>query len=254
MARMQLFEIHDQPWCPALIRDALTDFLQTATEFFDTYGPIRSQLFEAIAKSKPDRILDLCSGAGGPWYAWRRGTKLPAETVLTVLYPNRAVIERLRIEANSDVGYHPDPIGATRIDFLHQFSFRTMFSAFHHFSPSDAQAIVSAAVKRGDGIGIFEMTERSVRNIVSHLFFDPIGVLVLTPRMRNVSWARLVLTYILPVIPLVAMIDGVLSCLRSYSVEELVAFTRGNHHYHWLAGKLGGITFLIGRPADGNAD
>jgi hypothetical protein len=48
--------------------------------------------------------------------------------------------------------------------------------------------------------------------------------------------------------------ESLLNSLRSYSVEELVAFTRGKHHYHWLAGKLGGITFLIGRSADGNAD
>jgi hypothetical protein len=56
------------------------------------------------------------------------------------------------------------------------------------------------------------------------------------------------LTYVLPVIPLVVMIDGVVSCLRSYSVEELKTLA---HHegYEWEAGVEKGVTFLIGRRA-----
>jgi len=29
---MHLIEIHEQPWCPASLRDALTDYLQFAIE------------------------------------------------------------------------------------------------------------------------------------------------------------------------------------------------------------------------------
>jgi hypothetical protein len=60
------------------------------------------------------------------------------------------------------------------------------------------------------------------------------------------------------VIPAVVTIDGIVSCLRTYSVNELkkmaAAATEQAPGYVWLAGQEQGrpfsITYLIGYPAE----
>jgi hypothetical protein len=244
---MSLFEIHDQRWCPSIVRNAFTHYLQTAIEFLDAYGPIRQRLFDAVAHSGASQIVDLCSGAGGPWCAWQRKHELPAKVVLTDLHPNAEAVERINSEERQDVTYWPWTVDATNVDVEPQ-CFRTMFSAFHHFSPPAAKKIVDDAVRHGNGIGIFETTNRTVLDVVRMMIFSVIGVLLLTPRIPTLTWRSVLLTYVLPVIPLVVMIDGVLSCMRSYSVEELKTLAQ-HEDYEWEAGVEKGVTFLIGRRA-----
>ena len=44
MRRLHLFEILDQPWCPKVVRDGATDFLEHITNFADIYAPVRPLL------------------------------------------------------------------------------------------------------------------------------------------------------------------------------------------------------------------
>jgi hypothetical protein len=82
----------------------------------------------------------------------------------------------------------------------------------------------------------------------------PLAVLLLTPRIRTWSWARLLLTYVVPVVPLLVLWDGVVSCLRSYRADELRALTAGlDEGYTWEVGEYRrrgvAVTYLIGAPA-----
>jgi hypothetical protein len=80
----------------------------------------------------------------------------------------------------------------------------------------------------------------------------PILVWILTPRVRPFRWSRLLLTYVLPLIPMVVLFDGVVSCFRTRTPQELLALTRGFPQYDWTAGYAPGSwlppVFLIGRP------
>jgi hypothetical protein len=68
---------------------------------------------------------------------------------------------------------------------------------------------------------------------------------------------RLAWTWIVPVIPSVLFIDGVISCLRAYSQDELRALVSQvkADDYEWQIGEQSGgpapITYLIGHPAVG---
>ncbi|MBV9265574.1 MAG: hypothetical protein JO061_05335 [Acidobacteriaceae bacterium] len=249
MARLPLFEIHDCSWCPSVVRNALTDFLQIAIEFQDTYRPIKQLLLEAISSSGARRVVDLCSGAGGPWISWLR--KQPSEVLelpvlLTDKYPNAAAAQRFKCEFGERLQYSTEPVDATEVPSYAR-GFRTMFTAFHHFPPAVAKAVIEDAVRCGEGIGIFEFTSCSVWALLRIALTSPVGVLWLTLRSKNASWKTLLLTYVLPVIPAVVTIDGILSCLRSYSVGDLRALATGRG-YTWKAGKVKGITFLLGCP------
>jgi hypothetical protein len=74
--------------------------------------------------------------------------------------------------------------------------------------------------------------------------------------MRPLTWRRLLWTYLLPVVPLVAAWDGFVSCLRTYSVAELEALVASlpPNDLDWGIGRLPSfgasrITYVIGTPA-----
>jgi hypothetical protein len=90
----------------------------------------------------------------------------------------------------------------------------------------------------------------------------PIATWLFVPFRRPFRWLRLLWTYLIPVIPFVLLFDGLVSCLRAYSVGELRDMTSGlkSRGYRWEIGeKAGGwlplrITYLIGRPQKLAAD
>ncbi len=233
--RLQLVEIHDLPSCPPSLRDALTEFLAFTEHLAGAYDPVGPLLRRALERTKAHRIVDLCSGAGGPWP--RLATRVGVPVVLTDLYPHGDDIVRV------DARAVPEELDG----------FRTIFTAFHHFPPREARAILADAVQRGQGIGVFEIARRAPLEIAL-VAFTWLGTLVSVPFMRPWRWSRLVWTYLLPVLPIVGTFDGVVSCLRTYSKTELEQLVRGLDSYDWESGDFRGGwsplrgTYLIGVP------
>jgi|SRR4051794_25500589 len=101
---------------------------------------------------EPAEILDLCSGAGGPMPSIvkeleKRGYQ--ARVRLTDLYPNT------RTTSHPSVVWLAEPVDATRVS-PELAGVRTMFSAFHHFRPDAARAILKDAFDRGRAVCIFD--------------------------------------------------------------------------------------------------
>ena len=71
-------------------------------------------------------------------------------------------------------------------------------------------------------------------------------------------WQTLLLTYVFPVLPVGALFDGIVSCLRTYSPGELSALVEplSAEGYTWEIGKARSwrspipITYLLGYPAN----
>jgi hypothetical protein len=130
-----------------------------------------------------------------------------------------------------------------------------MFTSFHHFPPEEARAILQNAVDAGQGIGVFEITRRAPSTIAL-MFPWALMLFVFAPLIRPFRWSRLFYTYVIPIIPLVLLFDGVVSCLRSYRPQELreIIAKLSGIEYQWEVGeqsKARGqapITYLIGTP------
>lgn len=245
MPRLHLMEIEDQPWCPAPIRDAGTDFLQFALKTGKNYAPVASLLTGVLARLGERRVVDMGSGGGGPWLGL--AGEVDAEVTLTDRYPNLEAFRRARSQSGGRLGFHPEPVDASAMPAGLR-GFRTMFTAFHHSTPAAARAILADAVRNGQGVGIFEVTERSARCIAATLI-SPLLVLAATPFIRPFRWSRLLCTYVVPLV----LWDGVVSCLRSYTPDELRALAAGLGDYDWEAGQLTGhapipVTYLVGTP------
>ena len=94
MARQQLIELHEQPWCPAVIRTGATDYLRFIATVARQYRHVVPLLDDALANCASSHIIDLCSGSGGPWAQLApqlnalRAT--PVAVTLTDLYPDQA--------------------------------------------------------------------------------------------------------------------------------------------------------------------
>ena len=65
--RIDITEIHEQAWLPKILRDQVTDGLQIILSVGDIYRPIARRLSGAIKAAGTHRVVDLCSGGGGPW-------------------------------------------------------------------------------------------------------------------------------------------------------------------------------------------
>ena len=254
MPRLHLFEFHDFHWCPKTIRDGLTDFLETSIDAQDTYGPVRNKILEVLSRSGATRFVDLCSGGGGPWIHWLRKGEIESTAILTDKFPNHQARDRLSRLGLPGLSYCSQPVDVTAVP-SDLTGFRTLFTSFHHFRPEQAKRVLRDAVANRQPIGIFEFTSRTPKAMLLMLF-SPLAVWLLTARTRPIGLMRWLFTYPLPVIPLVVTIDGVISCLRTYSVRELKTLADATSveaaEYTWLAGKEKGglfpITYLIGYP------
>ena len=60
--RWHLFELEDQPWFPAAVRDLATDYLHFMETTFATHRPVVALLAEALRATNSDHVIDLCSG------------------------------------------------------------------------------------------------------------------------------------------------------------------------------------------------
>ena len=256
--RLQLGEIHDQPWCPKVIRNGVTDFLQYYGNNRRLYTPLLPTLCHFLRKVEAERIVDLCSGGSGPWQTLfgtlSRDFGAAFRIVLTDRYPNLAAFHLARELSGGIIDFREEPLDARSLP-EELSGFRTLFSSFHHFDTAQAKSILQDAVDSGQGIGIFEMTSRGSVALLAMLVV-PFIVLLHTPKIRPFSWARLLLTYLLPIIPLIIMVDSIISCLRSYTTDELVELTGSltGSPYNWEIRELESprspfpIIYAIGCP------
>jgi hypothetical protein len=254
--RYHLVELEDLSWWPRAFRDAATDYLVAAIRHARVYDGLAPRLAAAVKRSGADQITDLCSGGGGPWpdlLPALRDVGVDVPVRLTDKYPNAAALGRVAATTRG-ARFEKESVDATDVP-ARLNGFRTLFTAFHHFRPADARAIVAAAVRDRQGIAIAEAASRGGPALAIQAIV-PLAVLALTPTIRPFRWSRLFWTYLVPVLPLAILFDGVVSTLRTYTPEEMLAMARevGEDDYDWEAGveRAAGspipIPYLIGVP------
>jgi hypothetical protein len=254
MARIHLFELEDQPWFPVAWRNYGTDFLQTLAEKVNMYAPVVPLITKALKKNGETTIVDLASGGGGglPSIAGQLQQEVPGlKIILTDYFPNIPAFKAIKKKNPEVFDYVEEQVDATHVPVQLQ-GLRTMFASFHHFRPGMARQILQNAVDSHTSIAIFEGAERSLISFLAMLF-SPLTVLLITPFIRPFSFWRLLFTYLVPVIPLFVLWDGMVSALRIYSVqemEELVSSLKNKERFDWQTGRLrkgpGVILYLIG--------
>lgn len=251
-AEMRLFEFGDQPWLPKVLREGEVAYLAACYKQVPLALTWADQMIAALQPRGHINILDLCSGAGGPLEQivdefHRRGQYV--SVTLSDLYPSA------RTTRHASMTWHPSPVDARCVP-PELMGVRTMFSAFHHFNARAARDILGDAFRRRRPICIFEGGSGTYSGFVS-MILVPLNVLAIMPFARPFRWKYLLLTYLIPVLPLLVFWDGMVSMLRIHSPERMKEMVRDFDapDYLWDIGRLsvpripGGLPYLIGRPS-----
>jgi len=158
------------------------------------------------------------------------GLPEPLHFVLTDLHPHTDLWSRAAAQS-PNISFVPTPVDASRAprDLVRDYTrrgkkvFRLFNLAFHHFDDALARRILKDTVDGGgDGFGIFELQDRGLAGFLSCCLFG-LGVMVMAPWYAYLWGAPMALffTYVVPIVPVVLVFDGWMSCLRTRTPEEV---------------------------------
>ena len=255
MARLHLFEFEDQSWFPGFLRNYGTDFLQFLANATRMWKPVVPVLSDLLKKTGQTRIIDLASGGGGGllWLSQALKEEHPdLKVTLTDFYPNLNAFKHAQ-SLTDNFDFVETQVNALNVP-AELKGLRTQFLSLHHFKPEQARQILQNAVDTKSPIAIFEGQERSFPSVLAMLF-SPITLWLTTPFIRPFRWMRLLFSYLIPIVPLFVLWDGIVSALRTYSVKELQALVDGledKEQFDWEIKRVksgpGVVIYLTGVP------
>jgi len=224
LPRIHCFEFHEKKWFAAACRHAITECVRLWSVRLGMERAISPMVVDLLRSAPTPRIIDLCSGSSGPIPALLSELDkagVTVEVTLTDLFPDREAFAWAASATGGRVVGWPEPVDAARVP-ASLAGVRTFFNSFHHFSPEAARAILEDAYRQRQPILIAEITERSAfRAALTFLHSATLMfryVSSMRPPARPSVW---IFTYLIPVLPLALAWDAMISCLRSYSEEEL---------------------------------
>lgn len=246
MKRIHLFEFGDQPWFPLTIRRQGMELLATIFRITKTYAPTAKIISDLMLNTHTHDLVVLGAGSGGGILDVVTNLAADTQIVLTDIFPDKEFRT-----SDSRIRYQQKPVDALKVP-ADLKGIRVMYTAFHHFSPASAGALLQDAVGNKQPIAIFESTERSLRGLAVVVLL-PVIVLLLTPFVRPFRPSRLVWTYVIPLLPIFVVWDGLVSSLRTYSASDLKPLLEQLTDYEWKFERLRGPHFeplsaLTGRP------
>lgn len=258
MRRYHLIEFEDLENFPVKVRNGITDYLRFFISLFRIYSPVPGILKEYMEKTGEMEILDLCSGGGGETMLLINELDKQAGKKYKITqsdkFPNIKSLEYVKQKTNGRIGYIEKSIDAMNVP-IDLPGFRTIFSSFHHFKKVDAVKVLQNAVDCNSPIGIFDGAERKWLYIIGVILSTPFFLTFCTLFFKPFKWSRIFWTYIIPLIPIFALWDGIVSMLRIYNPDELMELTKmtDSKNYIWKSGtvknKIGTkVTYLVGYP------
>jgi hypothetical protein len=264
MQRLHLFELEDLDWVPRAVRDGGTDLLDLGFDRLSFYGGVAPALSALLERTRATRVVDLCSGGGGGtlqmWRKLRAGGDT-RELVLSDRHPNEAGIARVERLGDPKTRYRRESVdamdGGGELDGV-----RTMSGALHHFRPDAVRALLAGIVAKRQPLAFFDVAAspkiRKLPPVLAPIAMSLnmlllfVGSLFLVPLVRPFRLSRLLLTYVIPAIPLLVAWDGTVSALRAYTPEELLEIARsvpGADRYTWDSRMEGSALYLTAIPS-----
>lgn len=255
---MRLFEFEDLDWFPDFLREGMTDYLRFVLNAVNFYYPATTLIKEGLENAERFAIIDLCSGGGGAIKKVQKNFyntyNLRLPVILTDKFPNFAAYRLLKQKSNGDIDFVGRPVNAMNVP-SELTGLRTVFSAFHHFNRDQARAVLQDAVKARQPIAVFDGGNKNIFTVLGIIIFHPVIFFLFTPFFKPFRFSRIIFTYLVPLIPLCTIWDGIVSIIRLYKPAELLTIANpiNSHPFTWKAGNLKNkfgmkVTYLLGYP------
>jgi len=240
MKRVHGFEFNEQPWLPQFMTSWMTSVMHVCHHETGDGYVWAPKVMELLDRSGENRILDLCSGGGGPVLDLVRVLEgefhREVHLTLTDLIPNLHTAQSINGRSPNRT-YVTQSINATDVP-ADWGGVRTVFSGLHHMRPEIAFGFLKNAFDLRRCIFVGETTKRALSTMKKYAkatkaFFDATNKINPTPVQRF-------LTFKLPVLPAMLGWDNVMSCIRTYTEDELRGFIRrlSAPDYRWEMGEL----------------
>ena len=259
LKRIHLFEIEDQSWFPNWLRDCMTKLIVVMHGILKTNKDLPPLLAKVVKETNSKKIIDLCSGGGGPMVEavdiLKKEHGLDVQLKMTDLYPNIDFAKTINDKNNTDLSYSTQPVDATNVPDSEK-GLRTMICSFHHMRPEVAKQILKNAKDDQQPIFIYEISDNSAP-IFAWVIALPINFIMclfVTLKARPMTWQQIVFTYMIPIIPLCFAWDGAVSNARTYTIKDMNELLKDlqSDDYVWetgaIEGKPSGKLYLIGKP------
>lgn len=204
-------ELEDYNWFPNVLRNFQTEFIGFVVSKFNVYGAFLKHLEKLSFKQQT--MTDLCSGSGEPAISIFKKSNCFSHLILTDKYPNALHLQDERIS------YEKEQMDVMEMEFETETCY-TMFNAFHHFKDEDKVKIIQKIQESGSAAFFVEILEPEIYCLLKVVFATTIGTLIFTPFVKPFSLKRLFFTYILPINIFTITFDGIVSVLKSGSVNH----------------------------------
>lgn len=244
MKRIQLFEFEDFDWLPNSVRTGLTNLLVVLLKMLGISEVLANLINTIKEKHNFSQIVDMGSGSGGAMpdviKKINEGAEEMIKLLLTDLHPNPSLVEKMNTSGTPNVSYRAESFNACHINEAPQ-GLKTMINSFHHMPPPVAKSILKSAQDNNEPILIYELAENKVPLLIWWLLL-PLSLLILivmsmcmTPFVKGLTFKQLLLTYVMPIIPLIYAWDGQASSVRIYTKEDVESMLAEfkNDEYKW---------------------
>ncbi|WVO13320.1 hypothetical protein L204_100934 [Cryptococcus depauperatus] len=243
--RPWLFEIEDQSWCPAYLRDPVRDILtflwthriwplqlkapyEGAAEVLErVIQDVEAQGVRGYKSHENLNIVDFGSGASGPLQKIERRinqNRLEACKSLIHFYLSdlNPMPASLPPSKPSSISYILEPVNVLHapVSVTCKRHLRTFFLSFHHFNEDTARAAIADAMKSAESVCIFELQECDLASVVMILMIAPLSWLLMP--FRRPTLTTLLFTYLVPLIPFMLVFDGLVSVYRTRSPKHIL--------------------------------
>ena len=225
MKRKHLPQISQQKWFPGFLRNCIHEFMTWFVGKVHAAKPFLPVIQEGLEYTDSIIALEANVGAG-------------FETVEGMIDP-QITVKRMDIQ-------NFDP----REEGLYLF-----VNCFHQLRPEKALSMLDEISKNNQPVVMVEGNNDSLWQVVGMTVFVPLTVLLTAPFVKPFRVSRLIFTYLIPILPIVTLIDGFLALFKLYAPDDLnqLVGSLENNAYQWKSGKSdngrgGKIIYLIGHP------
>lgn len=226
MKRKQITQIINVGWFPKFLKSLIAEFLSWFVVKVNATKPFIPVIEDILNKTNHKRIINIEFNVG-------------------------AGIETVKPFLKDDV----------TVDSIHISNFNTsekgvylFVNSFHQLNSEKAKKILQDIVDSGNPVVVVEGNNDSLWQIVGMTVFVPLTVLLTAFFVKPFRISRIIFTYLIPILPIIIVIDGCIALLKLYNPTDLLELTSSleRNNYDWKAGKNdngrgGKIMYLIGR-------
>lgn len=235
LKRFHLFEFCDQPWLRGVWREAYLDGLNATFKLFRIHNHLYKPYGKWMALANKKEVLEVCGGGGGPVDTILSSLKKENESLpiitLSDLNPDFIAFQKLQAKHPEHIKYINEPVDATKTENI-EAELISLCSSFHHLPPTLAKKVLRNAYNNSNGIFIREVLSRNPLNALSSLF--NLLPLMLAPFFAGrISFFKILISTIIPIIPLMIIFDGIVSVFRTYTTDEIFQLMPNEMQKNW---------------------